>query len=749
MKIIDQGPVRVTVMAKGVHRSTDAGASAKGLYGFEIFMTFHAGATHCDVDAILTNNFRQPRGEPHFEDWSLLTRLGKDEGEWSVNTLVRDYGPSVQGKRDERFLLYQDSLGTDKWKTSPGMRMAGKMEDRPVLSSFRGFKMWRISDAKKTEVFSGDFAEGLMVCTTGGKSLTVIPRNFWQQFPSAAGFGGDGVVRISPFPREYKQVHWLEDATAKAQEFRLSFGPPSAGTWGYVRPTVALPSAQYCAKVGALGEFGPHMLNDHILAQDMDTLTSGGKPLKAGRRRSVVNDRKSNNAIGWQMFGHLPHELAGHSPWNYEPIATSGKLFNFVLTGNPGWYTWGMACDRAARDVRAYLIDDQDNLKTWNTWSNYIKYCVREEWPRRLPNKGLHPYRRHVWPLPNMEHHNLDEVYDLYLLTGDDRARRCLETIAAHAAIGSTLKYGPQVRRRPRRLVGWTIRTLARYYELTGDKRYKGHLQEGINQIWTDISKSGPKDPKGGNWYLGIYARGAINAYRAIGDERMRDLAIGCADWAMTYEVNPVHGYGYQQYPDPWNHKPEERSKVLPEKFKSYWFSDWCNAYMLAVLSFAYDQTGDAKYAEAFDFAFKKNNGNAWLGFFPGELYMRHRERPDRVAPAAVTDLAAKVDGGGVTLTWTAPGDDGDKGTAAVYQIKHATKPILEFVPHPEKMDTHVAFWGSENVADEPAPKAAGGKESYTVKGLAPGKYYFAVKSRDEAPNQSPISNVVSVKIGG
>ena len=93
---------------------------------------------------------------------------------------------------------------------------------------------------------------------------------------------------------------------------------------------------------------------------------------------------------------------------------------------------------RAARDVRVYLIDDQDNLKTWKTWKDYVKNCVREEWPRRLPNKGLHPYRRHPWVLPNMEHHNLDEMYDLYLLTGDDRARRCLETIAAHAAISST-----------------------------------------------------------------------------------------------------------------------------------------------------------------------------------------------------------------------------------------------------------------------------------------------------------------------
>ena len=744
VKIIDQGPVRVTLMAKGVHRSTEKGASEKGLYGYEIFMTFRAGQTHCDVDAILTNNFAKPHGEPHFEDWSLLTRLGAG-GAWSVGTNLRTV--KERGTANESFLLYQDSLGTDGWKKAPGVRLAGPREQRPVLGSFRGFKVWRVSDGKKVEAITGDLSDGQIICEAGEKRLSVVPRNFWQQFPSAIAFGGDGVLRISPFPREYKQVHWLEDATAKAQEFRLTFGKTDARAKGYLARTVALPSVQYCAKIGALGEFGPHKVTDYIAAQDMDTHSSGGGPLKEGRRRSVVEDRKRNNGFGWQVLGHLPHELAGHSPWNYEPLATSGKLFNFVLTGKPGWYEWGLACDRSARDVRAYLIDDQDNLAVWKTWRAYVKNCVREEWPRRLPNKGLHPYRRHVWPLPNMEHNNLDEVYDLYLLTGDDRARRCMETIAAHAAIGSTLKYSPKIRRRARRMTGWTIRTIARYYELTGDKRYKPYLQEGIDQIWNDVSKSGPKDPKGGVWQLGVYARGAINAYRAIGDERMRDLAIGCADWTMTYEVNPKHGYAYQQFGDPWNHKPEDRGKVLPEKFKKYWFSDWCNGYMLAMLAFAYDQTGDARYADAFDFAYKKNNGTAWLGFFPGELYMRHHARADSIAPAAVGDLTAKVADGKVTLTWTAPGDDGKAGAAAVYQIKYASKPILEFVPHPEKMDTHIAFWGSENVSDEPAPKQAGSRQSYTFAGLKPGKYYFAIKSRDESNNQSSMSKVAAAVV--
>ena len=68
-------------------------------------------------------------------------------------------------------------------------------------------------------------------------------------------------------------------------------------------------------------------------------------------------------------------------------------------------------------------------------------------------------------------------------------------------------------------------------------------------------------------------------------------------------------------------------------------------------------------------------------------------------------------------------------------------------MPWPAKKDTHVAFWGCENVSDEPKPATAGGKESYTFQKLAPGTHWFAIKTRDEVSNQSPISNVVRLEV--
>ncbi|UCG61150.1 MAG: fibronectin type III domain-containing protein [Candidatus Zixiibacteriota bacterium] len=88
-----------------------------------------------------------------------------------------------------------------------------------------------------------------------------------------------------------------------------------------------------------------------------------------------------------------------------------------------------------------------------------------------------------------------------------------------------------------------------------------------------------------------------------------------------------------------------------------------------------------------------------------------------------------------VTLTWTAPGDDGDVGVATEYDLRYSTSPISE-----------ANFDQATRVSDVPAPQIAGSSESFTISGLDPSTtYYFAVKTADEVPNWSAISNVVSV----
>jgi hypothetical protein len=105
----------------------------------------------------------------------------------------------------------------------------------------------------------------------------------------------------------------------------------------------------------------------------------------------------------------------------------------------------------------------------------------------------------------------------------------------------------------------------------------------------------------------------------------------------------------------------------------------------------------------------------------------------DTTRPAPVTDLAtSNPTSNSVTLTWTAPGDDSNTGTASQYDIRYSTSNITP------------SIWNSATqCGDEPTPKVAGSSESHTVTGLnLDTKYYFALKTADEVPNWSGLSNV-------
>lgn len=109
----------------------------------------------------------------------------------------------------------------------------------------------------------------------------------------------------------------------------------------------------------------------------------------------------------------------------------------------------------------------------------------------------------------------------------------------------------------------------------------------------------------------------------------------------------------------------------------------------------------------------------------------------DTTPPAAVYDLSAAADESSILLTWTAPGDDGDQGSASLYELRYATTPITA--------DT----WSSATtLGNLPTPLPAGTMQEYSVTGLTPGQlFYFALKAYDDANNASPLSNLVNAAI--
>jgi len=107
--------------------------------------------------------------------------------------------------------------------------------------------------------------------------------------------------------------------------------------------------------------------------------------------------------------------------------------------------------------------------------------------------------------------------------------------------------------------------------------------------------------------------------------------------------------------------------------------------------------------------------------------------------PAAIESLRlAKNTSDEVTLTWTAPGDDGSNGQAAIYDLRFADRVIVE------------AGWDSATIVPSPpTPKRAGQPESFSMEALAPGLRYFALKTADESQNWSELSNVIAATVLG
>jgi hypothetical protein len=101
----------------------------------------------------------------------------------------------------------------------------------------------------------------------------------------------------------------------------------------------------------------------------------------------------------------------------------------------------------------------------------------------------------------------------------------------------------------------------------------------------------------------------------------------------------------------------------------------------------------------------------------------------DTRRPARIDDLDASAIPGGVTLDWTAVGDDGRCGTATAYELRSSPAPIDE----------------SNFAAASPialgSPAAAGSAESSLVFPPA-GAVYLALRAVDEAGNAGPLTFV-------
>lgn len=87
-----------------------------------------------------------------------------------------------------------------------------------------------------------------------------------------------------------------------------------------------------------------------------------------------------------------------------------------------------------------------------------------------------------------------------------------------------------------------------------------------------------------------------------------------------------------------------------------------------------------------------------------------------------------------LVVSWTAPGDDGNVGRAALYELRLAVVPM-----------TAANFGSALVVPGTPEPATAGTRQTHVVYGLTRGtNYWLGLRTMDDAGNWSPVSNIVA-----
>ena len=106
---------------------------------------------------------------------------------------------------------------------------------------------------------------------------------------------------------------------------------------------------------------------------------------------------------------------------------------------------------------------------------------------------------------------------------------------------------------------------------------------------------------------------------------------------------------------------------------------------------------------------------------------------PDTIPPGRIEDLSAEPDTTFITLRWSAPGDDGDEGTANTYLLGVREGGAIE-----SEEDWDLALKTGFQL---PAPAPAGTEQSYVINGLLPGTAYgVCLRASDEVQNLSLLS---------
>ena len=758
----EEGPVRACLAGES---QTEDGA-----YGIMVWIYAYSSSTgseqasrpRWDMTLLLKNTPNKARGPLYFKDFSVSWRpAGLDNA--GAARLGGEWGKAVTADVNKTAYLYQDSDGTETWKTMSRRRqdwrtgkykgshpwshayvlgyaqgtVNGKKQKLAPLGepAFRGYKV--LADDKESG--TGNHAQGWMSLHDGKRTALLLVRDFLRQYPKAVeAQPGRLIARLWPkYWQAQGGLHWLDDLQRKAHDlsFRIIDGVADATACENAARTFDHPLVIHCGtdwyrKTGVYGYLSPRFKESEV----------------------KVEPRLLSNGSTWVTHGG---DLLDRIRRRYH----DAPMGPFIRHGNPG----------SARRVYVAMQHSSGMTPMWPDDYRYprdatmlkIGYCSPARGAGGKYNAGTAHHGYMPW---NNQHWLCDEISDSWRLFGDPLAYDALRDMATYIRFYFDRRNSGKERIGETRVDALPMVVMADCHRLLEDDallaalrdfvrttcRRQINKQRGYYQPNRNVSReSGGADKP---FMLSTLMDGLREYWYLSRDEVAFDLMLGITDYCIEEGfINEILGFRYTIPVD----LKTSRETLAAEKAKKDPHRGGYRAWqMFRPLAFAYLYTGDELYRDTFrkmckaakDATVWRHKGSPnpdssdWGYICDRVRDLPEQKKPDADPPAAIADLAAEAVGGGkVKLTWTTPAD------AAYLRIKWADKPMVRRLNLPEQADTHANWWAAENVSNE--PEARPGKQSLVVDGIPAGVRHFAVRAFDAADNRGPLGKQATVRV--
>ncbi len=566
VSVEEQGPMRVVIKARGVHLADEAEGPDDKLLDYVVRIHAYRGKSY--VRVLYTAECRQGESIGHtapVDRWHVVVpgRLGED----LTYMFGGESAPVIGtfGNHDRAWLVCDSADRYEVGGAAVNHSSLGVLEGRPKTTRPYRFGYLDLSGSER--------------------GMTVALRWMWQNWPKGLFAHRDGSVHIALWPSFSRRPSTLAaepranffPGVSKTHEFVLGFHGPESGQ----NEAIALnalaqsplfaqcPPKWYGERTRAFGRLASS--DPALYAPEDRWLVRAYDHHLEQRRRTVMNARdfvRDTNAYGMFNFGDVINFITGnrrrtagerHCPsdihWdnNYYDFPHA-LIVQFARTGNLDFLD--MAVEASTH------LQDMDIL----CWHPDPRHVGAPRYSAGPDHVRLYGRGDPVFASRSYNHYKNQSLFERFWLFGD---RRALEVglLSANFARTHTTRALSQSRS-----IGHGIVGLLSAYETTLDISYLDAAR-AIVEHTRDFRRS-----RSGAWQDGIALEGHRAWYELTGDTRAIETVIGGAEAAR------------------------ERGDLAGS--------------VLHALAFAYGQTGENKYREAFILGLRRNaRGRGTTGF--------------------------------------------------------------------------------------------------------------------------------------